>query len=309
MSYQVHLLADTMPLTSPAEYQELLSNIKVMGLLEPITRYQDKVLDGRNRLRACEEANIEPKFLDYTGDDPAAFVFAKNLKRRHLNQTQTVLALLRMQQLVSTLQDEAHERRLRHLQKGNPSSTPSCEANGDEENAEGQERETSSAPDAEPAQKDNKHARTTAAKLGEQVSVSEKTIERFKYVLDHGTEEDVQAIASGKMLGNSKAKETRQRRKDTKKSATKPKSKAGKRQRPETEAPLTAAEWTKLVRLLEQTLLLDPAKATAGEARGQVARFQRALESKDLTPKAKKDMKRALEGLRQRCESVLQRLK
>ncbi len=48
----------------------------------------DKILDGRNRFRACKKAGIAARFKNYAGDNPLAFVLSANLKRRHLNESQ-----------------------------------------------------------------------------------------------------------------------------------------------------------------------------------------------------------------------------
>jgi hypothetical protein len=48
-------------------------------------------LDGRNRYRACDLAKVElspDHFTQYEGDDALGFVVSKNLRRRHLNETQ-----------------------------------------------------------------------------------------------------------------------------------------------------------------------------------------------------------------------------
>jgi hypothetical protein len=48
-------------------------------------------LDGRNRYRACElaELDLEPDDItQYEGDDALGFVVSKNLRRRHLNESQ-----------------------------------------------------------------------------------------------------------------------------------------------------------------------------------------------------------------------------
>src|SRR5262249_5145016 len=66
----------------------LLDDIKKHGLQAPISLYQGKILDGRNRYRACRELGIECQTREYRGDDPAGFVLSMNLHRRHLTQEQ-----------------------------------------------------------------------------------------------------------------------------------------------------------------------------------------------------------------------------
>jgi hypothetical protein len=70
----------------------LVADIKGHGLLEPIWLYQGKILDGRNRYRACNKAGIKPRFSDYKGADPPAFIISRNLKRRYLNASQRAMA-------------------------------------------------------------------------------------------------------------------------------------------------------------------------------------------------------------------------
>jgi hypothetical protein len=88
-----HPLANHFPMMDPSspEYKGLVSSIRETGLWEPITLYEDMVLDGRNRLRACQEAGIAPGFVDFDeakDGPPLAFVLAKNLYRRHLTEGQ-----------------------------------------------------------------------------------------------------------------------------------------------------------------------------------------------------------------------------
>jgi hypothetical protein len=45
-------------------------------------------MSRRNRYRACLAGGIEPDFVPYLGDDPLQFVISKNLKRRHLSESQ-----------------------------------------------------------------------------------------------------------------------------------------------------------------------------------------------------------------------------
>jgi ParB-like chromosome segregation protein Spo0J len=79
-----HPLADLFPLLEGREFDELVADIKANGLHECIVLLDEQILDGRNRYRACIAAGVEPLFVPYRGDDPAAFVVSMNVARRHL---------------------------------------------------------------------------------------------------------------------------------------------------------------------------------------------------------------------------------
>ena len=93
---QFHPLADIFPLVEGAEFDELVADIREHGLHEAVVVYEDKVLDGRNRLRACEAAGIDPTFTVYTGDDPVAYVISLNLRRRHLDESQRAMVAAKL---------------------------------------------------------------------------------------------------------------------------------------------------------------------------------------------------------------------
>lgn len=78
---------------SDEEYEILSKDIATNGQLEPITLFEGVILDGWHRFQACAELNIEPKYKEYDGNDPVAFVLSKNLHRRHLNASQRAVAV------------------------------------------------------------------------------------------------------------------------------------------------------------------------------------------------------------------------
>jgi hypothetical protein len=89
--YDFHELCCIFPRCSDEELQLLVSDIRENGLLTPITRYEGKILDGRNRYLACQMLNIEPDYVDFDGKDPLPFVVSRNLCRRHLSESQRAM--------------------------------------------------------------------------------------------------------------------------------------------------------------------------------------------------------------------------
>lgn len=70
---------------------------------EPIRTYEGKILDGRNRFRACQRASVAPRFEQFVGDDPIAYVRSLNLCRRHLDSTGCGVAAAKMMKLYREL--------------------------------------------------------------------------------------------------------------------------------------------------------------------------------------------------------------
>ena len=96
MNLEFHALATLFPLLDGAGFDELVSDIRVHGLREPIVLFGGKILDGRNRYRACIEAGVEPTFTVYQGEDPIAYVISLNLRRRHLDESQRAMVAAKL---------------------------------------------------------------------------------------------------------------------------------------------------------------------------------------------------------------------
>lgn len=74
------------------ELHDLAESIKESGLELPIVLDPDGVLlDGRNRLAACQLAGVEPRFTTYAGTDQIAFIASCNLLRRNLSEGQRAM--------------------------------------------------------------------------------------------------------------------------------------------------------------------------------------------------------------------------
>ncbi|MFD5459627.1 ParB N-terminal domain-containing protein [Streptomyces olivaceus] len=68
------------------ELQALADDIRDLGQLQPIVLDSSgRILDGRNRLRACELAEVEPEYITYSGTNPSAYTLSVNLRRRSLS--------------------------------------------------------------------------------------------------------------------------------------------------------------------------------------------------------------------------------
>jgi hypothetical protein len=78
------------------DFKALVEDIKVNGQQVPAVTYDGLILDGRNRVLACQQLNIAVKTIPYEGKDPLGFVWSTNCLRRHLNETQRGIAAVKI---------------------------------------------------------------------------------------------------------------------------------------------------------------------------------------------------------------------
>lgn len=103
-----HEVAEIFPLMRGEEFVALKQDIRANGLREPIWTYQGKIIDGRNRFRACQETGTDPVFREWDGvGSLVAFVISLNLHRRHLDSGQKAACAL---EALPLLEAEAKKR-------------------------------------------------------------------------------------------------------------------------------------------------------------------------------------------------------
>lgn len=124
--HDVHPAAALFPMIGDAEWAAFVADIKTSGQRKKIVRIDVggswQVLDGRNRLRACLELGVHPRFRVFgdepgDGSDPIAFVVSENVQRRHLNETQRAFVGA---ELVPMYEAQAKERMLAGKKAADP---------------------------------------------------------------------------------------------------------------------------------------------------------------------------------------------
>lgn len=162
--HKIHPLCDLFPDIPEAELQELADDIGKHGQRQPIVRWKDRILDGKNRLAACKIAGVNPEFDEWFPTDPSDkaksesealdYVLSVNLRRRQLTESQRSLIAGR----IATLQlgDNQHV-----TKEGAQNCAPSQE------------------------------------KVAKQLDVSRRMVQHAKKVLANGSAELVHAVDSG----------------------------------------------------------------------------------------------------------------
>jgi hypothetical protein len=98
----VHPAAAVFPMLDEEELTELAIDINANGLQQPIVLDADgQLIDGRNRLRACAMAGVEPRFTTLDGQDPVAYILSANIARRHLTTGQRAMAAAQVERFAT----------------------------------------------------------------------------------------------------------------------------------------------------------------------------------------------------------------
>jgi ParB-like chromosome segregation protein Spo0J len=169
-SLEIHEVCEIFPMMPPEQFVGLRADIEEHGQRDPIWVWQGKVIDGRNRLKACEQLGIDPILREWDGQGSlVSFVISLNLHRRHLDASQRALIGAKIK---AQFEEEARQRQT----TSTGGSSPQLLAN---------------LPKAGPV-----HARKLAA---ETVNVSSRLVEAATKVLDDGIPELASMVQAGEV--------------------------------------------------------------------------------------------------------------
>lgn len=87
-----HPLAGLFPMLAGAEESEFNQDVRNVGVNVKVTLFKGQLLDGRNRRRAARLAGQFCPAEEYIGKDPLRFVMSRNVRRRHLTESQRAAA-------------------------------------------------------------------------------------------------------------------------------------------------------------------------------------------------------------------------
>lgn len=196
-----HPAANIFPMMDDVRLQELADDIKANGLRVPIQVLDGKVIDGRNRLKACEIAEIQPRF-EYieAGSNPWQLAWALNGQRRDLTADQRYILWAECaendkawQAEQRRIQEEANRKRAEAAKaqenRGNQYTKPTESAGaattcGMTSTSSAIEFPTPAAP--KPASDEPKSKPTrTSDKKAEQANVDRGTVERNDWLKKH----------------------------------------------------------------------------------------------------------------------------
>lgn len=112
------------------DYSRLKSDIQQYGYdnTQPITLYQNEILDGWNRQKVCDELNIKPNYKDFDGNDFDAINFVmRTNKRRNLTSSQWACIAVESDEIIEVLKEQTEKER-REKQAKTQSLTKSSSA-------------------------------------------------------------------------------------------------------------------------------------------------------------------------------------
>lgn len=179
---ELHPAAVLFPPMAGKEFDDLIKDIRRHGLREPIKLYEGKILDGRNRYRACAEEGVEPSFIDLPENlNPWDYVWSENAERRHLEKGTKAVIRIRQLQVSEAWQKEQDKRR----EEANHKRSEAME--GKPYASKGGTRESSTSNDVAPSPAEEPpkgRTNVTDAQVAQVAGTSEATAARAKALVE-----------------------------------------------------------------------------------------------------------------------------
>lgn len=110
------------PEAKKEDFERLKSDIEANGFdkSQPITTYEGEILDGWNRLKACQELTIAPVFTKFNGSDVDAIAFVmRTNKRRNLNSGQWATIAAEAEELIAAIAENVEKDRREKIPENN----------------------------------------------------------------------------------------------------------------------------------------------------------------------------------------------
>jgi hypothetical protein len=98
-----HEISRCWPMLQGDRLEVFIDTVARYGLKQPIMLYEGRVLDGKNRLAACDQLGITPRTENFNGTFEEAFMFAVGMNtngRQDLNARDQAVAHNRLADLV-----------------------------------------------------------------------------------------------------------------------------------------------------------------------------------------------------------------
>ncbi len=153
------------PDMSEEEFNRLKEDIQKNGFDPnyPIMLYDNAVLDGWNRYRACEELKKTPLLDHFAGNDEEALAFVmRSNKRRNLSDERLTALALQSDDLMKAIQNQVEEGRRAKL-VGNVNAS----------------KEKTTTPNSDSSISIDKNENTTIAKIADSIGVKRNQVEKI----------------------------------------------------------------------------------------------------------------------------------
>ncbi|HEY0889593.1 MAG TPA: hypothetical protein VGE38_08285 [Nocardioides sp.] len=178
LNYEVHPVAALFPFIEGEAFREFVEDIRVNGQREPVVLdAEGRLLDGRNRARACQALGIDVKETRYSGDDVEQWIISHNVHRRHLTTSQKAMIAARL----ATLKHGSNQ----YAEKVDGSKEPST-------------------PEAK-----SERSAPSIVEAAAQFNIARESVKRARAVIESGDDDLIKAVESGEKTVSAAAREVR----------------------------------------------------------------------------------------------------